>query len=130
MRLRLHVSSFWSFWPFSELLFYINFLLLVQSNNFYRIFGVPHDYNLDEVVKELVFFKGQSYYTLLVCGPDNPEPNQSCFAKNLTYYTSAVSVGCTKFCNHRFQNWSLCWLYYHSRKLYKLLDKKCMQWNF
>lgn len=33
-----------------------------------HLYGDPHDYNLDEIVKELVYFRGLSYYTIQLCG--------------------------------------------------------------
>lgn len=31
-----------------------------------KLYGDPHDYNLDEIVKELVYFRGLTYYTIQV----------------------------------------------------------------
>ncbi|XP_072379246.1 sodium channel protein Nach [Diabrotica undecimpunctata] len=59
-----------------------------------KVFGDPHDYNLDEIVKELVFYKGLSLYTLQICGPDVPNRDKNCFVKNLSYYHDAVRSPC------------------------------------
>lgn len=63
-----------------------------------RLFGDPHDYNLDEVVKELVYFKGFSFYTLQTCGADTPK-NDNCFLKNFSYFSDKVSVKTDKYKN-------------------------------
>ncbi|CAH1114983.1 unnamed protein product [Psylliodes chrysocephalus] len=60
-----------------------------------RVFGDPHDYNLDEIVKELVFYKGLSLYTLQICGPNlGDQRDKNCFIKNLSYYHDEVKSSC------------------------------------
>lgn len=58
-----------------------------------QLFGDPHDYNLDEIIKELVFFKGLSFYTLQICGPNSP-PNENCINNNFSIYSDLVRSKC------------------------------------
>ncbi|KAG5878519.1 hypothetical protein JTB14_018903 [Gonioctena quinquepunctata] len=51
-----------------------------------KTFGDPHDYNLDEMVKELVYYKGLSFYTLQICGPDVLNRTDNCFLRNVSYF--------------------------------------------
>ncbi|KAJ8964777.1 hypothetical protein NQ314_004643 [Rhamnusium bicolor] len=55
-----------------------------------RTFGDPHDYNLDEVVKEQVYFRGLSFYTLQICGPEAQSVNENCFVKNFSDYSDEL----------------------------------------
>lgn len=61
-----------------------------------RLYGDPHDYNLDEIVKELVYFRGLSYYTIQLCGAPNAEPNPHCLTSNFSFYSSMVRSNCTE----------------------------------
>lgn len=58
-----------------------------------KLYGDPHDYNLDEIIKELVFFRGLSFYTLQICGPNSP-PNDECITNNFSIYTDLVRSKC------------------------------------
>lgn len=60
-----------------------------------RLYGDPHDYNLDEIIKELVFFRGLSFYTLQICGPNNP-PRDDCKMSNFTVFSQMVRSSCTQ----------------------------------
>ncbi|GLV38485.1 pickpocket 13 [Carabus blaptoides fortunei] len=57
------------------------------------LYGDPHDYNLDEIVKELVYFRGLSYYTIQLCGP-NVVPNENCLKSNFSFYSGLVRSSC------------------------------------
>ncbi|XP_057664500.1 pickpocket protein 28-like [Diorhabda carinulata] len=59
-----------------------------------KVFGDPHDYNLDEIVKELVYYKGLSIYTLQICGPDVQNRDENCFKKHLRYFHDQVRSSC------------------------------------
>ncbi|XP_049825098.1 sodium channel protein Nach [Aethina tumida] len=59
-----------------------------------RTYGDPHDYNLDEIVKELVFFRGLSFYTLQICGPEAPSVNPDCYKKNFSDFSAEVRSTC------------------------------------
>ncbi|KAK9746740.1 Amiloride-sensitive sodium channel [Popillia japonica] len=58
-----------------------------------RLYGDPHDYNIDEIIKELVYFRGLSFYTLQMCGSDAP-PNPDCITKNFSVYSELVRGKC------------------------------------
>ncbi|RZC35102.1 degenerin del-1 [Asbolus verrucosus] len=61
-----------------------------------RTYGDPHDYNLDEIVKELVFFRGLSFYTLQICGPEAQFLNENCFRKNFSEFSTEVRSNCSQ----------------------------------
>ncbi|KAI4454863.1 amiloride-sensitive sodium channel-related [Holotrichia oblita] len=58
-----------------------------------RLYGDPHDYNIDEIIKELVYFRGLSFYTLQMCGSD-AVPNPDCITKNFSIYSELVRGTC------------------------------------
>ncbi|KAK4878401.1 hypothetical protein RN001_010907 [Aquatica leii] len=59
------------------------------------LFGDPHDYNIDEMINELVFFRGLSYYLLQLCGP-NTDPHPQCITSNFSQFQSYVRTPCSK----------------------------------
>jgi amiloride-sensitive sodium channel len=61
-----------------------------------RTYGDPHDYNLDEIVKELVYFRGLSFYTLQICGPEAQVPDEDCFKKNFSFFSREVRSNCSQ----------------------------------
>ncbi|KAF5281881.1 hypothetical protein FQR65_LT14464 [Abscondita terminalis] len=62
------------------------------------LFGDPHDYNLDEMVNELVFFRGLTYYVLQLCGP-NMASNPQCIKNNFSQFESYVRSDCPNLFN-------------------------------
>ncbi|XP_031330649.1 sodium channel protein Nach [Photinus pyralis] len=56
------------------------------------LFGSPHDYNLDEMIAELVFFRGLAHYVLQLCS-DTPHPD--CFRYNYSFYETLVRQPCS-----------------------------------
>ncbi|CAG9786712.1 unnamed protein product [Diatraea saccharalis] len=56
------------------------------------LWGPEHDFNMEEVLKEIAFFKGITYYTSEFCGLENPLPE--CFSNNLSYYANLVRSSC------------------------------------
>lgn len=64
-----------------------------------KLYGDPHDYNLDEIVKELVYFRGLSYYTIQLCGDGRKKNgsvekplNPNCLSGNFSYYSDMVRI--------------------------------------
>ncbi|XP_018318427.1 sodium channel protein Nach [Agrilus planipennis] len=57
-----------------------------------RLFGDPHDYNLDEVMKEMLFFRGLSYYTIQTC--ESEENVDNCLVTNVNVYEYLVRSTC------------------------------------
>lgn len=53
------------------------------------IWGEDHDFNMEEVLKEIAFFKGITYYISEFCGLENPLP--ACVKGNLSHYANLVS---------------------------------------
>ncbi|XP_075978138.1 sodium channel protein Nach-like [Anticarsia gemmatalis] len=56
------------------------------------LWGKEHDFNMEEVLKELAFFKGITYYTSEFCNLVDPLPD--CVKTNLTYYANLVRSTC------------------------------------
>ncbi|KAG7308674.1 hypothetical protein JYU34_005896 [Plutella xylostella] len=56
------------------------------------LWGVDHDFNMEEVLKEVAYFKGITYYTSQFCGSDDPPP--TCIRSNLSYYANLVRSRC------------------------------------
>lgn len=56
----------------------------------FRLWGEDHDFNMEEVLKELAYFKGITYYTSQYCGLEDPLPD--CIKDNLTYYANLVPI--------------------------------------
>ncbi|XP_013186814.1 pickpocket protein 19 [Amyelois transitella] len=57
-----------------------------------KLWGEDHDFNMEEVLKEIAFFKGITYYTSEFCGLENPLPD--CVKGNLSQYASMVRSSC------------------------------------
>ncbi|KAG5878520.1 hypothetical protein JTB14_018903 [Gonioctena quinquepunctata] len=76
-----------------------------------KTFGDPHDYNLDEMVKELVYYKGLSFYTLQICGPDVLNRTDNCFLRNVSYFPDEVKSSCEdifQICKWHEQEFDCC----------------------
>ncbi|XP_049873455.1 pickpocket protein 28-like [Pectinophora gossypiella] len=56
------------------------------------LWGPDHDFNMEEVLKEMAYFKGITYYTSEFCGLENPLPD--CIKSNISYYATLVRSPC------------------------------------
>ncbi|XP_052741500.1 sodium channel protein Nach [Bicyclus anynana] len=56
------------------------------------LWGPDHDFNMEEVLKEISYFKGVTYYTSEYCRED--DPLEECFTNNLTYYAGLLRSSC------------------------------------
>ncbi|XP_052753344.1 sodium channel protein Nach-like [Galleria mellonella] len=56
------------------------------------LWGEGHDFNMEEVLKELAYFKGITYYTSEFCGAENPLPD--CVKTNLSQYANLIRSTC------------------------------------
>lgn len=62
-----------------------------NDNNFetlYSLWTKDHDFNLEEVLKEIAFYKGVSYYLFQFCSAQDSDPN--CPKGNFTFYANTV----------------------------------------
>lgn len=57
---------------------------------FFRLWSKNHDFNLEEMLKEIAFYKGLNYYLLQTCGTDRSNPN--CPNGNFSYYANLVRI--------------------------------------
>ncbi|KAK9892744.1 hypothetical protein WA026_021936 [Henosepilachna vigintioctopunctata] len=60
-----------------------------------KTYGDPHDYNFNEIVKELVYFKGLAFYTLQMCGPNVTVKHEDCFKKDFVEFSAEVRSSCS-----------------------------------
>lgn len=58
-----------------------------------RLFGEDHDFTLEEVLSEIVYFRGESYHTIHECTGDDVQPER-CLLGNYSYYANAVRSSC------------------------------------
>ncbi|KAM3965119.1 sodium channel protein Nach [Aphomia sociella] len=73
------------------------------------LWGEDHDFNMEEVLKELAYFKGITYYTSEFCGPDNPLPD--CIKSNLSQYANLIRSTCNEIltnCSWNGNNFPCC----------------------
>ncbi|CAG4982990.1 unnamed protein product [Parnassius apollo] len=63
-----------------------------------RIFGEDHDFNIEEVLKEISYFKGFTYYVGELCTPE--DPLEDCDKWNVTHYANLVYI--TKYFGSKF----------------------------
>ncbi|XP_050351156.1 sodium channel protein Nach [Nymphalis io] len=56
------------------------------------LWGSDHDFELEEVLMEIAYFKGITYYVSKSCGNDNPYPE--CFTSKLNYFANLVRSSC------------------------------------
>lgn len=61
-----------------------------------RIFGEEHDFTLEEVLSEIVYFRGESYHTIHECTGEVENINEKCLLGNYSYYASLVRSTCEK----------------------------------
>lgn len=59
-----------------------------------RIFGEDHDFTLEEVLSEIVYFRGESYHTIHECTGDPEDINEKCLLGNYSYYANFVRSVC------------------------------------
>ncbi|XP_077294885.1 sodium channel protein Nach-like [Arctopsyche grandis] len=57
-----------------------------------KLWTSEHDFNLEEVLKEIAFYKGVSYYLYQFCATQDADPN--CPKGNFTYYANMVRSKC------------------------------------
>ncbi|XP_069359551.1 uncharacterized protein [Maniola hyperantus] len=58
------------------------------------LWGPDHEFDMEEVLKEISYFKGITYYISEYCGGDNP--SEECFTNNLTYYANLLRSSCSE----------------------------------
>ncbi|XP_066153847.1 sodium channel protein Nach [Euwallacea fornicatus] len=78
-----------------------------------RLFGVPHDYNLDEMVKEMTFYTSHNFFTLRACGPNRSEHSDFC-ARDYSSHISQARSTCTELfrqCKWNNQKFECCNLF-------------------
>lgn len=54
-----------------------------------EIFGDDHDFTLEEMLSEIVYFRGESYHTIHECTGDDVNPD-ACLFGNYSYYMNYV----------------------------------------
>ncbi|GAB0089204.1 sodium channel protein Nach [Sergentomyia squamirostris] len=59
-----------------------------------RLWGVDHDFTLEEVLTELTYFRGESYHTVHECGSEDPIPQ--CLFSEYVKYARMVRSNCSK----------------------------------
>lgn len=58
-----------------------------------EIFGEDHDFTLEEILSEIVYFRGESYHTIHECTGDDGI-NEKCLLGNYSYYANFVRGKC------------------------------------
>ncbi|XP_044763116.1 sodium channel protein Nach [Coccinella septempunctata] len=61
-----------------------------------KTYGNPHDFNFNEIVKELVYFKGLAFYTLQMCGPNATVKHEDCDKRDFVDFSAEVRSPCSK----------------------------------
>ena len=59
------------------------------------IFGDDHDFTLEEILSEIVYFRGESYHTIHECTGDPEDINPKCLLGNYSYYANFVRGKCS-----------------------------------
>lgn len=67
-----------------------------------RIWGVEHDFILEEVLSEIAFFRGESYHTIHECTGTEHAPN--CFHSNFSHYARLVRSECEETLDNCYWN--------------------------
>ncbi|XP_055710278.1 sodium channel protein Nach [Phlebotomus papatasi] len=62
-----------------------------------HLWGVDHDFTLEEVLSELTYFRGESYHTIHECADEEPTPG--CLFTDYIKYARLVRSNCTKTLN-------------------------------
>lgn len=58
------------------------------------IWGEEHDYNLEETLHEIAYFRGEAFYSILECTGDSPNPG--CLRGNYSHYAGLVRGTCNE----------------------------------
>lgn len=58
----------------------------------HRLWGLEHDFTLEEVLSEIAYFRGESYHTIHECGGQHPP--EGCIKNNFSYYAELVRSNC------------------------------------
>ncbi|KAH1011631.1 hypothetical protein HUJ04_000959 [Dendroctonus ponderosae] len=61
-----------------------------------KIYGDPHDYTLDEMVKELAFYDENYFFTMEICGPHKRNPHPMCYLTNISDIANQVQSTCSE----------------------------------
>ncbi|XP_041979423.1 uncharacterized protein LOC121733272 [Aricia agestis] len=61
------------------------------------LWGVDHDFNIEEVLKELAYFRGLSYYVTQYCTSNDSLAECTKIHTNLTYYANLLRLPCSDF---------------------------------
>jgi acid-sensing ion channel, other len=54
-----------------------------------ELFGEDHDFTIEEMLSEIVYFRGESYHTVHECTGDDVV-EESCLFGNYSFYTNYV----------------------------------------
>lgn len=54
-----------------------------------QLWGVDHDFTLEEVLSEIAYFRGESYHTVHECSTED-----QCLTSNFTFYAKLVRSTC------------------------------------
>jgi acid-sensing ion channel, other len=75
-----------------------------------KIFGEDHDFTLEEILSEIVYFRGESYHTIHECTGDDVV-NENCLFGNYSFYANLVRSSCDtslKACHFNGQEFDCC----------------------
>lgn len=67
-----------------------------------EIFGLDHDFTLEEILSEMVYFRGESYHTVHECTGD--DVNEKCLFGNYSHYANMVRSKCEESLSECFWN--------------------------
>lgn len=94
-KFRLSLISNCFFFKFRIKFFFFNFKLKNwhRKNRIFcfRIWGVDHDFTLEEILNELAFFRGESYHAIRECGE---EFDMDCITMNFTDIVKMIRGSC------------------------------------
>ncbi|XP_037903312.1 sodium channel protein Nach [Hermetia illucens] len=84
-------------------------IVVCESKNMDRIqeiaeelWGVDHDFSLEEVLSEIAYFRGESYHTVHECGGNDPAEN--CIQGNFSQFAKMVRSECKDTISECFWN--------------------------
>lgn len=75
-----------------------------------RLWGLDHDFTIEEVLSEIAYFRGESYHTIRECGEERADET-SCIRSNFSDYAKMVRSGCDEsidFCKWNDKEFECC----------------------
>lgn len=77
---------------------------------FFSLWGIDHDFTMEEVLSEIAYFRGESYHMIRECGEERDDV-ENCIRSNFSDYATMVRSACDEsidFCKWNDKEFDCC----------------------